>query len=226
KAGAPIHEIAPVPGLEHIPSSSGRAPFAYHTDCAFLAPCFSPSGLILFGLKNHNHAPTALLTLDRILGAAPVALIRSLRKSIFQHPAPATFELPVSVAGPILWVDGRGVYRVAVQTHAVQPAAGPDHAEACDAIARLRSLLDCLEPERAVLAPGSALLFKNDRVLHGRGAFTGERWLQRAYFTGSAAAFRQRTGAPPAEFTFDARLLMDSGEKTLALQESIGHSKN
>ena len=41
KAGAPIHEITPVVGLEHVPSSAGRAPFACHTDAAFLAPRFS-----------------------------------------------------------------------------------------------------------------------------------------------------------------------------------------
>lgn len=228
KAGAPIHEITPVVGLEHIPSSAGRAPFAYHTDAAFLAPRFSPRGLILFGLKNQTNAPTAVLTLDRILESAPAALVRSLRKSIFRHPAPASFELPISVTGPILWLDDRGIFRIAAQTHAVQPAAGPNFDEAYDAISQLRALLDSIEPQKAVLLPGTALLFKNDRVLHGRDAFTGERWLQRAYFTDSTEPFRQRTGAPPDEFVFDARRLLKPtlAEKTLAPQEPISHSKN
>ncbi len=60
---------------------------------------------------------------------------------------------------------------------------------------------------------GDALLFKNDRVLHGRDAFTGERWLQRAYFTDSLTPFRERmTESDAAErdaaesnaFVFDA----------------------
>jgi len=208
KAGAPIHEITPVTGLEHVSSSSGRAPFACHTDAAFLAPGFSPRGLLLFGLRNQPHASTAVLPLERILEAASPALVKSLEKPIFRHPAPSSFEMTASVVGPILWRDARGTARIAVQTHAVQPADGPSAEEARTAIERLRALLDSLETQRVVLHPGDALLFKNDRVLHGRDAFTGERWLQRAYFTDSIRTFRERIGAPAPEFVFDASLLL------------------
>jgi L-asparagine oxygenase len=208
KAGAPIHEITPVAGLEHVPSSAGRAPFACHTDAAFLAPRFSPRGLLLFGLRNQTGAATAVLPLDRILEAASPALVRSLEKPIFRHPAPSSFEMTASVIAPIVWRDAQGIARIAVQTHAVQPADGPAAEEARAAIAQLRALLDSLETERVVLHPGDALLFKNDRVLHGRDAFTGERWLQRAYFTDSIAAFRERTRATAPEFVFDANDLL------------------
>jgi L-asparagine oxygenase len=208
KAGAPIHEITPVAGLENVPSSAGRVPFACHTDAAFLAPRFSPCGLMLFGLRNQTDAPTAVLPLDEILEAAPPALARSLEKPIFRHPAPSSFELAASVIAPILWRDERGTARIAVQTHAVQPIEGPAAEEARTAIAQLRALLDRLETQRVVLRPGAALLFKNDRVLHGRDAFTGERWLQRAYFTDSLLAFQERTGARAPEFIFDARKLL------------------
>jgi L-asparagine oxygenase len=204
KNGAPIHEITPVEGLEHQVSSTGRVPFACHTDAAFLAPRFSPRGLLLFGLLNQPGAPTAVLPLDRILEAAKPSLVRSLEQPIFRHPAPSSFRLSASVAGPILWRDSRGAARIAVQTHAVQPV----NEEARGAIAQLRALLDTLETERVILRPGDALLFKNDRVLHGRDAFTGERWLQRAYFTESLAPFRERAGAPGDAFVFDARLLL------------------
>jgi L-asparagine oxygenase len=235
KAGAPIHEITPVAGLEHVSSSSGRAPFACHTDAAFLAPRFSPRGLLLFGLRNQPDASTAVLPLDRILEAATPALARSLEKPIFRHPAPSSFELTAAVVAPIVWRDTRGTARIAVQTHAVQPAEGSGAEEARDAISQLRELLDSLETLRVVLHPGHALLFKNDRVLHGRDAFTGERWLQRAYFTDSLHAFRERAGAADPEFVFDASLLLTgllSGsvpketQKTLAPSESISHSKN
>jgi L-asparagine oxygenase len=201
KGGAPIHEITPVAGQEHVPSSAGRAPFACHTDVAFLAPRFSPSGLILFGLLNQPGAPTAVLPLDPLLEAAPEALVRSLEKAIFRHPAPASFELDVATAGPVIRRDERGRAHIAVQTHAVQPL----NEEARAAIAELRELLDGVESERVVLAPGVALLFKNDRVLHGRDAFIGERWLQRAYFTDAIARFRERAGG---DFVFDARVLL------------------
>jgi L-asparagine oxygenase len=204
KGGAPIHEITPVAGLEHAVASTGRVPFACHTDAAFLAPRFSPRGLLLFGLLNEPAAPTAVLPLDRILEAASPGLVRSLEQSIFRHPSPSSFEVAASVTGPILWRDSRGVARIAVQTHAVQPV----NEEARGAIAQLRALLDTLETERVVLGPGDALLFKNDRVLHGRDAFTGARWLQRAYFTDDLAPFRERAGAPQDAFAFDARRLL------------------
>jgi L-asparagine oxygenase len=202
KSGAPIHEITPVAGQEHIQSSAGRAPFACHTDVAFLAPLYSPSGLILFGLRNEPGAPTAMLPLDRLMEAAPEALVRSLEKAIFRHPAPASFEMNTFSAGPILRRDERGGARIAVQTHAVQPL----NEEARVAIVGLRELLDGVESERVVLAPGVALLFKNDRVLHGRDAFNGERWLQRAYFTDAIERFRERAGGDGV--VFDARALI------------------
>lgn len=204
KSGAPIHEITPVAGAEHTTSSSGRAPFACHTDAAFLAPRFSPRGLLLFGLLNEPRAHTAVLPLDRILDAASQSLIRSLEKPIFRHPSPSSFQVEATVIAPIVWSDSAGTPRIAVQTHAVQPV----NEEAREAIAQLRALLDTLETERVILSPGDALLFKNDRVLHGRDAFSGERWLQRAYFTDSLRPFRERTGAPRNAFVFDASQLL------------------
>ena len=208
KAGAPIHEITPVEGLEHVASSTGRVPFACHTDAAFLAPRFSPRGLLLFGLLNEPGAPTAVLPLHLILEAATPGLVRLLEQPIFRHPSPSSFEVAASVMGPIVWRDSRGTARIAVQTHAVRPAEGAPGENARIAIAQLRALLDSLETERVILRSGDALLFKNDRVLHGRDAFTGERWLQRAYFTDSLAPFRERAGAPADAFVFDAARLL------------------
>jgi L-asparagine oxygenase len=204
KAGAPIHEITPVEGLEQQVGSTGRVPFACHTDAAFLAPRFCPRGLLLFGLVNQPGAHTAVLPLDRILEAAPPALVRLLEQPIFRHPSPSSFEVTAAVVGPILWRDSHGGARIAVQTHAVQPV----NEEARGAIAQLRALIDTLETERVVLGSGDALLFKNDRVLHGRDAFTGERWLQRAYFTDSLTPFRERAGSPEDAFVFDAARLV------------------
>jgi hypothetical protein len=206
KAGAPIHEITPVAGQEHVPSSAGRAPFACHTDVAFLAPNFAPQGLLLFGLLNQSGAPTAVLPLDQILEAASPSLVKTLGKPIFLHPAPSSFELKAAVTGPILRRDAHGIARISVQTHAVQPV----NEEARVAIHQLRALLDSLEPVRVVLGPGDALLFRNDRVLHGRDAFTGERWLQRAYFTDSLAPFRESTGVAAPGFVFDAKALVQN----------------
>jgi hypothetical protein len=204
KSGAPIHEIAPATGLEQVASSSGRVRFPCHTDVAFLAPRFSPGGLLLFGLKNENSAPTSILPLERVLDSARPGLAASLEKPIFRHPAPASFEIASSVMAPVIWREKSGAYRIAVQTHAVQPI----NEEARAAIAELRETLAFLQPDSVVVGPATALLFKNDRVLHGRSAFRGERWLQRAYFTGNIGEFRAATGAELGEFAFDARRLL------------------
>jgi L-asparagine oxygenase len=200
KDGAPIHEVAPMAGKEDTPSNAGRVPFPCHTDVAFLAPDFSPQGLALLGIRNPLAAATSILALEKILDAAPRSLIDSLSKPIFHHPSPSSFELAVSVTAPILWRDRRGSWRIAVQTHAVQPGTN----EARTAIAELRALLASVEPQRVALTPGAALLFKNDRVLHARDAVAGDRWLQRAYFTSSLEPFRHRARAAPEEFVFDA----------------------
>jgi L-asparagine oxygenase len=223
KAGAPIHEVAPVVGLEEVISSAGRTTFAYHTDAAFLAPRFCPRGLMLMGLRNQPNAPTAILSLDRMMEAADAKLLRSLARPIFLHPAPASFELKEATLGPILWKDSAGVSRIAVQTHAVLPAPGAGEAEARAALANLQNLIASLEPERVALSPGNAVLFRNDRVLHGRDAFLGERWLQRAYFTDSLAPFQAQTNTPAGTFAFDAAVLL---QKSVAPSEPIGHSKN
>src|SRR5215470_17691919 len=103
KAGAPIHEVAPVEGKEHVASNAGRVLFPCHTDVAFLAPDFSRSGLILLGLRNPAAAGTSVLFLERILEAASRSLVESLSQPIFHHPAPASFEVAISVTAPVLW---------------------------------------------------------------------------------------------------------------------------
>ena len=56
--------------------------------------------------------------------------------------------------------------------------------------------------------PGTALLFKDDRVLHGRDSFAGSRWIQRAYFTDSLDPLRKATRSDPHAFAFDAGALL------------------
>ena len=80
--------------------------------------------------------------------------------------------------------------------------------EATDALHRFRELLMALEPARVVVRPGTALLFKDDRVLHGRDPFAGSRWLQRAYFTDSLDPLRKATRSDPNAFAFDAGALL------------------
>jgi len=207
KLGAPIHEVTPVPGLERVQSNSGRVRFGFHSDNAFLPSKLRQRGLMLLGLCNDDTA-TLLLTADQILESAPPDLAESLAKPIFRHACPASFNLPgssvVSQPCPILWRDQLGLARVSAASSSIEPL----NAEARQALQRFRDLLHDLDPARIVVSPGTALLFKDDRVLHGREPVNGPRWLQRSYFTDSLQPLREAVHADPRAFAFDARALL------------------
>jgi L-asparagine oxygenase len=209
KAGSPIHEVAPVPGLELTQSNAGRTAMQYHTDGAFLAPPFRPRGLLLFGLLNVDTA-TLVLMAGQLMDAAPPNLLSALEEPWYRHAHPASFSCdaasrsgPVSWR-PILWRDQNGTACVAAASSAIEPR----NAAARDALHEFRKLCSELPPARIVIEPGTALLFRNDRVLHGRQAVSGARWLQRAYFARSLEPFRTATHSDPRAFCFDAESLL------------------
>ena len=207
KFGAPIQEVVPIQGLERIQSNAGRVQFGFHSDNAFLPRRFRQNGILLYGLRNQD-AATLVLTAGQIMEAAPPDLAASLAKPIYRHACPASFSLPGSAAlsapCPILWRDELGLTRVSAASSSIEPLTS----EAAGALARFRALLESLEPARVMVRPGTALLFKDDRVLHGRDSFAGSRWLQRAYFTDSLDPLRKATRSDPHAFAFDAGALL------------------
>jgi hypothetical protein len=209
KGGSPIHEVVPVSGMEAIQSNAGRVKFGFHSDNAFLPSWFKQQGILLYGLINERTA-TTVVTADQILAAAPAELANLLSQPIFRHACPASFALgdepALSAPCPILWRDERGLMRVSAASSTIVPTT-PDAALALELF---RSLLDELVPAKVVVAPGTALLFKDDRLLHGRDAFSGPRWLQRAYFTDSLDLLRDVTGSDWRAFSFDARALISA----------------
>jgi hypothetical protein len=207
KQGAPVHEVTPVAGCEYQQSNAGRAAFGYHSDNAFLPREFRQEGLVLFGLRNEDTA-TLVLSAEQIAEAAPPALLEALARPAFRHVCPQSYQLDKalkSAARPILWRDKRGTLRVTAASSAIDPV----DADAARALEEFRALTASLEPLRAVVGPGTALLFKDDRVLHGREAVAGERWLQRAYFRESLRELRAATHSDPRAFAFDAVRLME-----------------
>lgn len=212
KSGSPIHEVTPIPGREGTQSNAGRVQFGFHSDNAFLPSWFKQEGILLYGLLNEATA-TTVVTADQILAAAPPELAELLAQPIFRHACPASFVFgdarALSAPCPILWRDERGLMRVSAASSTIVPVTP----EAALALELFRSLLDELNPARVVVRPGTALLFKDDRVLHGRDAFQGSRWLQRAYFTRSLELLRDVTQSDGRAFSFDARALVSARER-------------
>ena len=207
KSGAPIQEVAPIQGMERIQSNAGRVQFGFHSDNAFLPRRFRQNGILLYGLRNQD-AATLVLTAGQIMQAAPPDLAASLAKPIYRHACPASFSLPgtpaLSAPCSILWRDELGLARVSAASSSIEPLTS----EAAAALTRFRALIESLEPSRVMVGPGTALLFKDDRVLHGRDSFAGSRWLQRAYFTDSLDPLRKATRSDPEAFAFDAGALL------------------
>jgi len=207
KFGAPIQEVVPIQGMERVQSNAGRVQFGFHSDNAFLPRRFRQNGILLYGLRNQD-AATLVLTAGQIMEAAPPDLAASLAKPIFRHACPASFSLQgtpaLSAPCSILWRDELGLARVSAASSSIEPLTP----EAAEALKSFRTLLMALEPARIVVRPGMALLFKDDRVLHGRDSFSGSRWLQRAYFTDSLDPLRKATRSGPQAFAFDAGALL------------------
>jgi L-asparagine oxygenase len=204
KAGSPIHEIAPVPGLELTQSNAGRTPMEYHTDGAFLPARFRPKGLLLLGLLNVD-TDTLIMPAEQLMDAASPALLDALSKPWYRHARPASFSVDaIPNPGPILWRGPYGYACVAAASSAIEPLNAPAH----EALSKFRQVCARLTPARISIAPGTALLFRNDRVLHGRNAVSGSRWLQRAYFADALEPFRTATNADPRAFCFDAESLL------------------
>lgn len=212
KGGSPIHEVTPIAGMEAIQSNAGRIKFGFHSDNAFLPSWFKQQGILLYGLYNEKTA-TTVVTADQILQAAPAELAALLAQPIFRHACPASFQFgegkALSAPCPILWRDDRGLMRVSAASSTIVPTTPEGEL----ALELFRSLLDELEPARVVVRPGTALLFKDDRLLHGRDAFSGPRWLQRAYFTDSLDLLRDVTDSDWRAFSFDARALLSGRER-------------
>lgn len=207
KDGSPVHEVTPVAGMETLQSNAGRVRFGFHSDNAFLPSWFRQQGILLYGLLNQNTA-TTVITAEQILAAAPPGLAEILAKHVFRHACPASYSfggnVVMSAPCPILWRDELGLTRVSAASSSIEPMTP----EAASALQRFRELVDGLEPARVVVSPGTALLFKDDRVLHGRDQVNGPRWLQRAYFTDSLELLREVTGSDARAFSFDARTLL------------------
>ena len=192
----------------------------------FWRRAFAPRGLLLFGLRNQTGAPTAVLPLDRILEAAPAVLVRSLKKPIFRHPSPSSFEMNAAVIAPIVWYDAAGTARIAVQTHAVQPADGPEAEEARAAIAQLRALLDSLEAERWSCTRGMRCCSRTTAcctaVTLSPESAGSNGPISLTPFTPSASA----PALPRPRSSSSAETLLKDSQKTLAPPDSISHSKN
>ena len=206
KQGVPIHEVTPIEGREAQQSNAGRVAFGYHSDNAFLADKFRQEGILLFGLRNEDTA-TLVMSAEQIAESAPRALQEQLCRAAYRHAIPMSYQLPSSLKSaprPILWRDNMSRMRVTASSSSIEPIDDASR----KALDEFRALITSLRPLHAVVGPGTALIFKDSRVLHGRDTVAGERWLQRAYFRENLRDLRAAANSDPREFSFDVEKLL------------------
>ncbi len=203
--GALFHQIAPKAGRESSQSNGGVVPFHPHSDDAFLFPAHRPEFLSLFGLLNERAAPTWMFPVEGILEGLTPALIERLQRPVFRHAPPQSFHLGLegTTLHPVL-EEGPGGWEVSYNT---ARTSGVDIASD-DALAAFREALQKAPHREVVIAPGTLAMFSNLRHLHGRGAISGRRWLQRLYSRRDLSALRADSGVAAPGLVFQASRLV------------------
>ena len=195
-----VHQITPVPGQETSQSNAGQVSLRLHQD---LAPNpelprrtyheAMPTWLILTGVqRGSGTTPTYIAAIDEAIRRVSPTSLDILRQQRFVTNPPDSFlqAMPDAINNlpthPIL-LDYEGQLEAAFDTSSdVRPMNGAEDTEAMGAIAELNAALDSVKQE-VVIEPGTAVIFNNRRVVHGRGAVVAEentgnkRWIQRVY---------------------------------------------
>jgi len=195
-----VHQITPVPGHETSQSNAGQVSLRLHQD---LAPNpelprrtyheAMPTWLILTGVqRGSGTTPTYIAAIDEAIRRVSPTSLDILRQQRFVTNPPDSFlqAMPDAINNlpthPIL-LDYEGQLEAAFDTSSdVRPMNGAEDTEAMGAIAELNAALDSVKQE-VVIEPGTAVIFNNRRVVHGRGAVVAEentgnkRWIQRVY---------------------------------------------
>jgi len=195
-----VHQITPVPGHETSQSNAGQVSLRLHQD---LAPNpelprrtyheAMPTWLILTGVqRGSGTTPTYIAAIDEAIRRVSPTSLDILRQQRFVTNPPDSFlqAMPDAINSlpthPIL-LDYEGQLEAAFDTSSdVRPMNGAEDTEAMGAIAELNAALDSVKQE-VVIEPGTAVIFNNRRVVHGRGAVVAEentgnkRWIQRVY---------------------------------------------
>jgi L-asparagine oxygenase len=203
--GAIFHQIAPKAGREHSQSNGGIVAFYPHSDDAFLFRQHRPEFLSLYGLLNEQGAPTWLFPVEGILEHLTPQQMERLQEPIFRHAPPQSFHIGSDGAAVHAVLDrhasGWEVSYNTARTSGIDAAADA-------ALAAFREALQKAPHRDIVIGAGTLAIFSNVRHLHGRGAISGPRWLQRLYSRRDLSDLRADSGVAAPGLIFPASRLV------------------
>jgi L-asparagine oxygenase len=205
--GAIFHQIAPKAGREYTQSNGSVVRFEPHSDDAFLIRQHRPEFLSLYGIMNDQAASTWVFPVEDVMGRLSPSAIEQLQRPMFRHAPPQSFhtldhEMTATLHPVLEQHDGRWEISFnSVRTSGVDAAAGA-------ALQAVREALQQSAHEDVVVTPGTLMIFSNLRHLHGRGAISGRRWLQRLYSRRDLTDLRRDSGVAEPALVFPAARLV------------------
>ncbi len=208
RTGPLVHQIAPLAMSNAQNSADGSGAFGMHVDKSVFPPESRPEWLALYGLVNDAHVPTRIVFWEDVLRLLNSASLAALERQEFLFPQTDTLSFGAGrvISGPGCVLEPRHDGAPAVRFAEYSTQGTTRRAE--EAITAVREALRLVEPLDVEVAPGSLLLLNNRMVLHGRGMFSGRRWLQRVYAHSGIKAMHRMTGSLSDEHVFDARVLL------------------
>jgi L-asparagine oxygenase len=190
QGGKPIHNIAPVKGLENTTSSKGRDPFYLHTENPFEQS--PPEFLMLIGLEADSSTKTTYFFLEGFIESFPEEIVEAMKKPEFEIRSGAGFDEIEKGNFSLITQEESG--RLRLRLYQVMERIRPLTSEAEVALNYISERFSQVEADGEIngisIQRGEALIFNNgwglDKirgVMHGRGGYieNPNRWLQRGF---------------------------------------------
>jgi len=173
-------------------SHGSNIELGYHMDHAHLSlpgeHCVSsnsPEILGLLSLRGNSSVPTYILAIDEIIEALDKKTLETLNQPLFDILPPDSVGYQNKLTKvPILVKNENGSY---LSRYNAAKVIGLTK-EASEAIKKLDLVISSLPKSSITLMPGECLIFKNQRTLHARPAFSSDyegmdRWYLRLFGT-------------------------------------------
>lgn len=207
--GKLVAHICPKSGSESESSQSGysRNNFGWHTDDRYFQEEFRTKWIQLLGVHNPSSARTLIAPIDKIIEHLSNEEINILMQRKFEVKMPTSFGFCGNIWSQginILWKNKENLFEVGVPTYHVRTKNIADET-AKEALSKFIHSIDPCESS-IVIDSSSLLIFNNNRILHGRSPFVGDRLILRTYIRDSLLDLRRKTNTTGN--VFDARLLV------------------